>query len=265
MKLNKKIMVLSAWSLAGIGLVILLGFSGHKQQQQQCKGLRIRVSDHTGHFFIEPKDIIDVLNSKAGKVKGSRMKDINTALLEKIVYTNQFVQKAEVYSSVDGYVNIDVWQRNPIMRIVNADNEHFYLDDAGAYMPVSEKYTCPVVVASGFIFDTSSEKNLDYCISIPGKPDAKPLMKQLNDIAVFLHNNKFWDDQIEQVYVNEKSEIELVPRVGNHNILLGNTDELEMKMTNLFMFYKQGMIKAGWDSYSKINLKYTNQIICTHR
>ncbi len=263
MKINKKIVAISLWSLAGLVLMVSLGFSGHEQQMQKCKGLRIKIADETGHYFIEPKDIVEVLNSKGGKIKGSAMKDINISLLEKIVHTNPFVSEAEVYSTIDGYVNIDVWQRHPLIRIINNDNEHFYIDNKGSFMPVSDKYTSQVVVASGSIFDDYAERNLNYAVPFTGDSLSKPILVQINEVALFLQSSVFWDAQIEQIYVNEQSELELIPRIGDHRILIGNSDQLEAKMEKLFVFYNQGITKAGWDKYSVINLKYKDQVVCT--
>lgn len=263
MKFNKKIVGMVLWSLAGLGLIISLGFSGHEQETQKCNGLKIKIVDETGHFFIEPKDIMEVLNTKGGRVKGSAMQDINISMLEKLVYTNPFVSKAEVYSTIDGYVNIDVWQRNPVLRVVNNDNEHFYIDEKGDFMPVTDKYTSQVVAATGFIYDDYAERSLKYVVPFAGDSTVKPVLLQLNEIAIFLKENEFWDAQIEQIYVNEKSEIELIPRVGNHSILIGSSDDLQEKMEKLLVFYNEGITKAGWDKYSVINLKFKEQVVCT--
>jgi len=263
MKIDRKAISITLWSLCALALIISLGFSDHAQEMQQCQGLRIKIADQTGHYFIEPRDVVEVLNSKAVKVKGSHMKDINTGLLEKIVYSNPFIGKAEVYSTIDGFVNIDVWQRNPVIRIVNHENEHFYIDDQGEFMPVTDKYSCPVVVASGYIFDDYEERSLKYAVPFVKDTTVQPVLKQLNQIALFLKKNEFWDSQIEQLYVNEKSEIELIPRVGDHNILIGSTVLLEEKMNNLLVFYQEGISKAGWENYSDINLKFKDQVICT--
>lgn len=255
----KKVM----WALGSVALIVLLGFTGHEQHQQQCQGLRIRIIDQTGHYFIEPKDVMNVLNTKGGKIKGTPMQDINTALLEKIVYSNPFIGKAEVYSTIDGYVNIDVWQRNPLLRIVNNDNEHFYIDEHGDFMPVTDKYSCQVIVASGNIYDDYAERSLRYAVPFIKDTTMKPVLQQLNEIALYLRGHEFWDAQIEQLYVNENSEIEMIPRVGNHTILLGDAENLDEKMNRLMVFYREGIVKAGWKKYSVINLKYKDQVICT--
>jgi cell division protein FtsQ len=92
---------------------------------------------------------------------------------------------------------------------------------------------------------------------------SKPVLEQVYEVAGFIQKDGFWSSQIEQIYVNEKFEIELVPRVGNHTILLGNSEDLENKMGNLLRFYQDGASKLGWQSYSKLNLKFANQVVCT--
>ncbi|MCC7233328.1 MAG: cell division protein FtsQ, partial [Bacteroidia bacterium] len=84
-------------------------------------------------------------------------------------------------------------------------------------------------------------------------------------VADFLQNHPFWEAQIEQIYVNEKGELELIPRVGSHSVLIGEGKDLEKKFENLFLFYKEGLNKTGWNQYSIINLKYENQVVCTKK
>ncbi|MNV97616.1 hypothetical protein D3C71_1927610 [compost metagenome] len=55
--------------------------------------------------------------------------------------------------------------------------------------------------------------------------------------------------------------MELVPRVGDHRILLGNTEGLEQRMNNLMVFYKKALPRMGWNEYKIINIKYQNQVI----
>ena len=37
------------------------------------------------------------------------------------------------------------------------------------------------------------------------------------------------------------------------------------KLENLYQFYKQAMPLKGWQTYSDISLKYSNQIVCTKK
>ena len=68
-----------------------------------------------------------------------------------------------------------------------------------------------------------------------------------------------------QLHINENKEIELIPRVGNHIILLGSDEGLEAKFEKLMLFYQKGVQQIGWNQYSTINLKYKDQLVCLKR
>ena len=110
-----------------------------------------------------------------------------------------------------------------------------------------------VVVADSLEKHFVSEGDLAVWLKRAGlNPVGKPL-REINT------------ERIEQIYVHPDKEVELIPRVGNHRILLGTFDHFEEKLANLRLFYEQAIPKMGWEKYSIINLKYRNQIVCTKR
>jgi cell division protein FtsQ len=66
-----------------------------------------------------------------------------------------------------------------------------------------------------------------------------------------------------QINVVKNSEVELVPRVGNHIVLLGGVDRYEQKLEKLNKFYTEGLGYDSWNKYKVINLKYENQVVCS--
>ena len=132
-------------------------------------------------------------------------------------------------------------------------NLHFYIDANGYKIPLSDSYTAKVLVASGFI-----EEDFN------GRVDTlkTKMAKDLYRTALYIKGDTLWDNQIEQLFVDLKGDVEMVPRVGSHKIILGSTDSLQTKFRNLLVFYKKAIPKVGWDTYKTINLKYNNQIVC---
>ena len=57
----------------------------------------------------------------------------------------------------------------------------------------------------------------------------------------------------------------MAPKIGDHVIELGSPDDLDSKFDNLLAFYRKGMPRAGWDTYSKISLKFKDQVVCTKK
>ncbi len=131
-------------------------------------------------------------------------------------------------------------------------------------MPISPNYTAPLIVANGNIMNSYVERKIrDNDAEVIDTNSVKPVINQIFDLAKFIINDPFWSQQLEQISINEESEIELIPRVGNHRILLGNGMNLEEKFWKLMIFYKEGLSKTGWNDYSYINLKFQNQVVCS--
>ena len=108
---------------------------------------------------------------------------------------------------------------------------------------MSKNFTERVLIANGNIVDSSD-------VSVISK------------VANYINDDEFLKAQIIQLHMNEDKEIELVPRVGNHTILLGEISEMEDKFNKLKLFYTKGVKQTGWNQYRLINLKYKNQLVC---
>src|SRR5438552_693556 len=122
---------IAMWSLLVCVFIVSVGFTSYKQHNMACKAYDISINDSTSYSFVEYADIAQVINDKFGGIEGKPMNEINIGLLEKIINNNPFVSNAEVFSTLDGVVKIEVAQRKPIIRIFNCNNESFYIDNTG--------------------------------------------------------------------------------------------------------------------------------------
>jgi cell division protein FtsQ len=265
-RLNKtRILNLLSWLLLMAYLVAALGFAGRKQDAVICSTIDVIITDSTYNYFVEKEDIINMINGGDKSVLGKPLAIINTAVLESLIYKHPSIKHAEVYTTMDGHVRAEIEQRNPIIRIINYNGESYYIDEQGALMPLSQKYTARVLVASGNI---NEPFNLRYTTDLANMKNTDEihhdhLLYDLYELAKYVWNNKYWKSMIEQIYVNENKELEMIPKVGKHVILLGDIRDLDEKMNKLKIFYEKGLIHAGWDKYDILNLKYKNQVVCT--
>jgi cell division protein FtsQ len=181
------------------------------------------------------------------------------------MYSNPWVSRADVYMSIDGVVDIEVEQRQPILRVINSNGESFYLDNKGKLMPWSADFTPRTIVATGNINDRYDVRNsLSYSETINNDTlKTRTKLYDLYAMASFILADEFWSAHIEQIYLNKNSEIELVPKVGNHKIIFGSADEMKEKFWKLKTFYKEGLNYTGWANYDTLNLKFNNQVVCS--
>jgi cell division protein FtsQ len=239
------------WLISLSGLVLLMSFIEIKKGSQKCKDVKVILPGR--YNFIERDEVDRILLEAGGLLVGRDLNDINIHKLENSLKNNPFIEYAKVYADMDGIVHVQIRQREPILRVINMANVHFYIDGNGLKIPLSDNFTAKVLVANGFIDEDFS-----------GKVDTlnSKLAKDLYRMALFIKTDTLWDNQIEQLFVDLKGDIEMVPRVGNHKIIFGDADSLQTKFRNLLVFYKKAMPKVGWDAYKSINLKYVNQIVC---
>ncbi|MDP4265994.1 MAG: FtsQ-type POTRA domain-containing protein [Bacteroidota bacterium] len=252
-----------SWFILIIILIVVAVFVYGLSRKTICKNLIINIDTVNGkNYFIDENDIKRILSETGNDVIGKPLYKINLNQIEKTINNDPSVDKAEVYSKLDGTIKIKVRQRVPILRIMNKRNESYYIDEKGGLMPVSEKYSARVLVANGYI----SQPYSSYKVLFNNKGDSivnKTLISDLFLLAKFIRNSEFWNSQIDQIYVNENTEIELVPKTGEHEIILGDIEDMKDKFNKLMVFYLKGLNYIGWDIYKTINLKYKNQVVCS--
>jgi len=238
------------WAICLSGLVVLMSFIEVKKSTMTCKGVQVIIPGN--QYFIDKQEVDNIIGLNSNSLVGRRLENINIQRLEKKLRANPFVASASVYADMNGVIMVEINQRQPMMRVMNRFNQDFYIDEHGLKLPMSANFTAKVVVANGYI-DELFANRVDSLRT--------PIAKQIFKTADYIRKDSLWTAQIAQIYVNDKHEIELIPRVGNQRILLGNADSLDTKFKNLLAFYKQAVPQVGWVAYKAINIKYTNQVI----
>jgi cell division protein FtsQ len=246
----KRLLVGFAWVICLGGLIVLMSFIEVKKSEVICRAVKVNIPG--SQYFIDKQEVDQILQTSSHTLIGRKLESINIQELENKLKANPFIEFAKVYKEMDGILRVEISQRQPILRVMNHYDMDFYVDQHGLKIPLSSNFTARVLVANGFI-DELFTNRVDSLHT--------RLAKDLFLTADFIRKDSLWDAQIAQIYVNKDHEIELIPRVGNQRILLGNADSLKVKFSNLLAFYKQVLPQVGWDKYSMLSIKYTNQVI----
>ncbi|WP_300699236.1 cell division protein FtsQ [Bacteroides sp.] len=227
-------------------LVVAVTAFNRKPDTQVCHDLELIIKDTVYAGFITKKEVATLLETKGINPVGKKMERIRTKTLEKELSKHPLIDQVECYKTPSGKVRMEVTQRIPILRVMSANGDNYYLDNKGTVMPPDAKCVAHLAIVTGNV-----EKSF--------------AMRDLYKFGVFLQSNPFWDAQIEQIHVLSGKNVELVPRVGDHIIYLGKLDGYEKKLERVKMFYEKALNRVGWNKYSRINVEFGNQIICTKR
>ena len=234
-------------------------FNKPDETARVCTKAKIVVADESSNGFINANEITKRLKSAGLYPLGKLMRDINAREIEEKLKKSPFVKTAQCYKTEDGEVNVSITQLLPVIRVKAENGDDYYLDDKDCIMPNS-LYTSDLIIATGHINKWFARNYVAH-------------------VGSTLMASDFWKNQIVQINVLPDYGIELVPRVGNHIIYIGQlpqtsyvndrkklvTAYVNTKLDRLQKFYKYGLAQAGWNKYSYINVEFDNQIICKKR
>ncbi len=245
-----------------------MGFVNKEQDSLPCKSLDIRVNQDDDLYFLNKMDIQQLIRDRGDSIIGQPKSTVNIPALEHALNSHADIANAEVYMTVNGEVKVEIKQRKPVLRVINANGDSYYIDSEGKLMPLSDKYTAKVLVANGIILEPYAKRYM-YSIEQIGKDSSMRVNSMLDELYAmtsYINEDEFWKAQIQQIYINSDKDMELVPMVGDEKIIFGDTTSMDEKFKKLLTFYQQGLNTTGWwYKYSTINLKFKNQIVCTKK
>ncbi len=257
MSLLMKIMT----TLTAVYVFFLPQFINMKMSKAECRGIEITIIDSSQHRLVTEADIMSLIRSTGIRVKGIPVNNISLPDIEEKIKTLKELRVAEVYFTADNIMHVYADQREPVLRVIASYGGDFFIDNEGVMMRRHNIYTprlhileadmvfIPGQMTGSNIFDSEKTRNL----------------AEAYELISYIRNDTFWNAMIDHLYMSRRGEIDMVPRIGNHVIHLGKTENYKEKLNNLFVFYREAMPHAGWDKYKTVNIEYKGQVVCQRR
>jgi len=261
MKKLKPILYLLLILLLFGGVIWTLRFAHRQHSERISDQVRVFIDTQNGAVFITEDEIINKLSEAKLQPEG-QIVNLNTHAIESFLLQNSAIQNVNVFTQISGEVDIRVLQRQPIVRIENAQRQHFFIGSDGGLMATTPNHTARLIVANGNIFE-SFQPNKNILESAIDVPSGRVTLQKIYQLATYIRNDEFLNALISQIYVNSRNEIELVSNVRNQIILLGRAENFEDQFRRLHHFYHQAIRKVDINQYRIINLKFDNQLIGT--
>ena len=172
--------------------------------------------------------------------KNIRKSSVHLKALEFELNKIELVRKSDVFIDVNGTMVIDIEQRKPIARFI--DNKS-YLDEDGLVMPKSKYYSARVPVIKGY---TNSQDQLDL----------------IYKLSNYIKDDKFLSQSATEILIDSNSNFSIKLRDYRFKILIGQLNNLDLKIKNFKAFYINASANQILNKYSVINLQFDNQVVC---
>jgi cell division protein FtsQ len=222
-------------------IVFLYSFTSKRNEDRKIKKPVVEFLEE-GSLFLTHETVNKLLieNNQDQQTIGKVNLDLNK--LEKSINEHDMVEKSEVFVSIDGVLKAVVKQKTPIARIFDAEGS-FYIDLKGNRMPLSDVNTARVPLVSGEIDDMDR--------------------KDLFEVLKLIYNDDFLKKNIIGIQVLHGGSLKMANRNFNYVIDFGKTKNIGKKFDNYKAFFQKAVQDSTISKYQEINLKFTQQVVCT--
>ena len=221
-------------------VLFLYSFTANRNLNRKLKKAEV-IFENNEVLFVSPETVNKLLIENKSDVKTIAKVEVDLNKLEKSINKNRMIEKSDVYVTIDGTLRAKVKQKTPIARVFD-NSGSFYIDYEGSTMPLSELNSARVPLVWGEITDKNKKK--------------------LSEILKMIYNDEFLKKNIIGVQILPKDELLMKNRNYNFDILFGKPINIEKKFNNYKAFFQKEVNDSILNKYKKINLKFTQQVVC---
>ena len=243
----------TSWLVLTLAGVFMLFAGSSRKYNKTCKAINVEVRGAGDHFFVEEKELEGLLNA-TGNLPGRTIESIKLNVLEKRLENNKWIRNAELFFDNKQVLQAIVEEREPVARLFTTGGYSYYIDSGCQKLPLSDKRSARVPMFTNFPSDRTRLSRLDSTYLV-----------EIKEVAQYINKQPFWRAQVAQVNINDDRELEMIPTVGSHTVLLGKPGDIKEKLDRLFSFYKQVWVKVGLEKYSTVDVRFTGQVVATRK
>ena len=224
------------------GLVIFLfSFTSNRNENRKLTKTKV-VFVGENSSFIKQETVNKLLIENNADASAIRKDKLDLNKLENAVSSNQMVEKSEVFVTIDGVLKAVVKQKTPIARVFDGKRS-FYIDYKGNTMPLSANFTARVPLVLGVIRKQNSEA--------------------LAELFRKIYDDEFLKKNIIAIQIVRNGSLIMLNRNFDYQIDFGGAKNIDAKFKNYKAFFQKAVVDSTLYKYKKIDLRFTQQVICT--
>ena len=224
------------------GLVIFLfSFTSNRNENRKLTKTKV-VFVGENPSFLKQETVNKLLIENNDDASAIRKDKLDLNKLEKAVSSNQMVEESEVFVTIDGVLKAVVKQKTPIVRVFDGKRS-FYIDYKGNTMPLSANFTARVPLVLGVIRKQNSEA--------------------LAELFRKIYDDEFLKKNIIAIQIMPNGSLKMLNRNFDYQIDFGGAKNVDAKFQNYKAFFQKAVVDSSLYKYKKIDLRFTQQVICT--
>ena len=221
-------------------MIFLYSFSSKRNSQRKISKIDIKFESNE-NMFLTHEMVNNLLIQNLGGTSSIQKDKVDLNTLETVLDDHEMIEKAQIFSTADGFLSMRITQKTPIVRVIT-DVDSYYLDSKGDKISLSENFSARVPLVVGAI----SEEN------------CKSYLKLFNEIK----NDDFLSKNITAAKIMPSGNVVLTNRSYDYKIVFGKPKNEERKLKNYKAFYHQAIKDTLIKNYKEVNLMFIQQVVC---
>jgi cell division protein FtsQ len=240
-------------SLLVFALILLIASIGKHHDNREIREVEISLLNENDNFFLDETEVFNLMTLDGSEwVAGQKIEGLDLKKLENRLNRNVYLEKSEVFVDLKGNVNVNVWLKQPIARLIPDIGSQSYLCKDRSIIPLNDKYASRVMLIRG-----EGVKYLNHKDSLQTEFGTR-FLSFLETIG----SSAFLKAQVSEIEILKNQELIIYPQVTRQYIEFGDLVAYEDKLEKLDLFYNKILPYKGWNTYERVSLKFKNQIVC---
>ena len=237
-----KFLKISGWVLTVAAIACLWYFTHKEHVEHPLKGVELNIISAHEPGFIDKNAEYQKIMQICDTTHNTDITMIPVDSVKNYIKSIPWAIYTDANITFDEVMVVNIIECQPIMRIFLKDGRSVYLDEDGNVYPGKYGFSAHMLIGSGNIT----------------KDDLPKVFKVMKSVL----NNSYSKCCVKQVYFDGRN-YELVMNNVDLKVILGNDENVDLKLQNLQYFFEQMQGSPELQNYSKINFNFENQVVCT--
>lgn len=228
-------------------LTVALFVSHDMAAHEMCRGIDIVVNhDDNSRNFVNADEVRQLLHEKGMDHVDRPLSSINMQAIEDALNSIDNIEHAVVERTATGKVKVNVTPMHPVARVFDG-NRSYYINSTGKRLTANHRFRLDVPIISGHFTKEFRPQSLI------------PLIERIS-------NDPQWNAIVMQIAIEPRHhDIILVPMIRGHVINIGDTTDIDNKLSRVMLMYRKVLPLKGWDYYDTLSVKWGGQVVATRR
>lgn len=224
------------------------------------KGLNLTITRNNDNGFIDFEETHNAVMNICDTANNTHISMIPIDSVVDMLNAMPWVMDVDANINLKTYMDVEIVECDPVMRIYNKKGESVYLDNDGNIFPIRDNYVPHLLVGSGNVnFSINDLGNVNDSIYMKTElPGLYMIMKEV--IA-----DNYARNCVKQVFVDKKKNYIFSLNSTDIIVIFGDVNNIKEKLSKMRHFFNKMQGNPELDNYKEINLNYLNQVVCTKK